>query len=206
MANSFLSQLNWRHATKSFDKNKKVDQETLDKIIEAIRMVPTSHGLQVFHFYVVEDQGLKDKLTEYSYNQAQVSESSHVIVMCYRTDALKRVSEYLQLIADEKLVPEEKFEVIEKSMTRSVTNKSKDQIVSWASRQVYIALGFAMAACAELGVDSCPMEGFQPDKVDELLNLPESHKSVLLLPIGYRAKEPSRKKIRFPKEDLFTFI
>ena len=206
MANTFLSQLNWRYAAKNFDMNKKVDTETLGKILEAIRMTPTSYGLQVFHFYVVEKQQLKDKLAEYSYNQTQVSESSHVLVMCYRTDVLKRIDEYADLVDEKKLVPEDKVDVIKQSLLGSFSHKSKEQVVSWSSRQVYIALGFAMAACAELGVDSCPMEGFQPDKVNELLNLPEDQKSVLLLPIGYRAKEPTRKKIRFPKEDLFTFI
>lgn len=206
MSKTFLSQLNWRHATKKFDHNKKVDDETLDKILEAIRMTPTSLGLQVFHFYVVENQKMKDKLTEYSYNQTQVSEASHVLVMCYRTDAADRLDEYVELVTEKDLVPVEKIEPMKKMMSGYIIGKSSEDAAQWASKQVYIALGFAMAACAELGVDSCPMEGFQPDKVDEVLGLPENHRSVLLLPIGYRAAEPKKKKIRFDKEDLFTLI
>lgn len=205
MNQTFLSQLNWRYATKKFDKSKQVDQETLDKIIEAIRMAPTSYGLQVFHSYVITDQKIKDKIKTQSYLQSQVSDASHLLVFCYRTDVIKRIDQYLKLVVKVRLIDKIKQKAIGTMMKRSFKNKSEADISHWSVKQAYIALGFAMAACAELGVDSCPMEGFSKKEVDKILSLPDHIKSVLLLPIGYRKEQP-KKKVRFSNKDLFTFI
>lgn len=206
MNNSFLSQLNWRFATKQFDFNRKVGAEKLDQILEAIRMAPTSMGLQTFHIFVISDQQIKDLIESKSYGQKQVSTSSHLIVFCYRTDMVQSLDDYAELLANENLMEQSKIETVVKSRKESFSNKTIDQIKSWSAKQLYIALGFAMAACAELKVDSCPMEGFNPTEVDKILDLPEGMHSVLMLPIGYRVEDPIRKKIRFNKKDLFTFV
>jgi nitroreductase len=206
MNQTFLSQLNWRFATKKFDKNKKLDKDTLDQIIEAIRMTPTSLGLQTFHTYVITDQKVKDEIKDNSYSQSQVADASHLLVMCYRTDGVKRVDQYSKLVTKGKLVEKVKIKPMEAMMKGFIKSKSEEDIANWSSRQVYIALGFAMAACAELGVDSCPMEGFDHAAIDKILDLPENMKSVLLLPVGYRKEDPNKKKIRFSNEDLFTYI
>ncbi|MDH5533773.1 MAG: NAD(P)H-dependent oxidoreductase [Candidatus Pacebacteria bacterium] len=206
MKQTFLSQLNWRHATKKFDKNKKVDQEILSQLLEAIRMTPTSLGLQPFHTYVITDQKIKNKIKDNSYLQSQVSENSHLLVICSRIDAANRVNEYVELCAKGKLVESIKLKPMETMMKGYMKGKSKEDIRSWADAQAYIALGFAMAACAELGVDSCPIGGFNPPAVDKILDLPENLRSTVLLPIGYRKEDPKKKKIRFSNEDLFTFI
>ena len=98
----------------------------------------------------------------------------------------------------------EKMSRYEDVIRSFLKGKSKDDIKRWADRQTYIALGFAMASCTELKIDSCPIEGFVPEKIDVILNFPEHLKSVVLLPMGYRTEEPSHPKVRFPKEDLFT--
>lgn len=205
MPRTFLSQLNWRFATKKFDPEKKVPQADLDRVLEAIRMTPSSYGLQIYHFFVITDQKLKDQIKEVSYHQDQVSDCSHLLVMCARTDLDKRVDEYVELVAEIQSTDPQANEKLREHLHKSMQSKAKD-LFRYVSNQVYIALGFAMAACSELGIDSCPMEGFEPAEVDRLLKLPPHMKSVLLLPIGYRAEPPKRAKVRFAKEDLITFI
>lgn len=206
MIKTFLTQLNWRFATKIFDTDRKVEKKELDQIIEAIRMTPTSMGLQTFHTYVISDQKTKDLIEEESYGQKQVSSASHLIVFCYRTDIDQALDDYAKLLKTEKLMEKTKISTVVSSRKEYFSSKTAEQISEWSARQMYIALGFAMAACAELEVDSCPMEGFNPKEVDKILDLPKGMHSVLLLPIGYRIEDPTRKKIRFNKEDLFTFI
>lgn len=205
MPRTFLSQLNWRFATKKFDPEKKVPQADLDRVLEAIRMTPSSYGLQIYHFFVITDQKLKDQIKEVSYHQDQVSDCSHLLVMCARTDLDKRVDEYVELVAEIQSTDPQANEKLREHLHKSMQSKAKD-LFRYVSNQVYIALGFAMAACSELGIDSCPMEGFEPAEVDRLLKLPPHMKSVLLLPIGYRAEPSKRAKVRFAKEDLITFI
>lgn len=203
MSNSFLSQLNWRFATKEFDPSRFVSESELQKILEAIRLTPTSQGLQLFHVVVVGDQELKKQLAMVARNQEQVSQASHVLVFCNRLDGEARVPNYLQSLR-EVGVAEERLSKIEASVRASLAKRQGQVYWEWVSRQTYIALGFALAACAELGIDSCPMEGFEPDEVDKVLNLPPHLKSVLLMPIGYRAKEPSRPKVRYSVAEQFT--
>jgi nitroreductase len=206
MNTTFLSQLNWRFATKQFDPKRKVEDDKLNQILEAIRMTPTSMGLQTFHIYVISDQQTKDLIETKSHGQKQVSTSSHLIVFCYRTDIDQSLDDYAQLLTNEKLMEQSKISEVVKSRKEGFSNKTIDQIKDWSAKQLYIVLGFAMAACAELKVDSCPMEGFNPTEVDKVLGLPEGMHSVLMLPIGYRVEDPTRKKIRFNKKDLFTFV
>jgi nitroreductase len=206
MKNTFLSQLNWRHATKKFDTTKKIDAKTLERIIESIRMTPTSLGLQPFHVYVITDQKIKDQIKDKSYFQSQVAEGSHLLVFCSRVDGVNRVDQYVDLCTKGKLVEKIKLKPMETMMKGYMKGRSEESIKSWADDQVYIALGFAMAACAELSVDSCPIGGFDPLAVNKILDLPNNVKSTVLLPIGYRAEDPKKKKIRFDNQDLFTYI
>lgn len=203
---SFLSQLKWRFATKKFNPQQKVNNQDLEKILEAIRMTPTSHGLQAFHVYVISDQTVKDALVAKSYNQKQVAENSHVLVFCYRTDIDKCVDEYVDLVGHVQNTDEETLAKMRQRLHSSMQSKKPDTVVTYVAKQVYIALGFALAACAELEIDSCPMEGFEPSEVDKILQLPENMSSVLLLPIGYRSQDSVRPKVRFPKEKQFTFV
>lgn len=200
---TFLSQLNWRFATKKFDPAKKITDENLHKILEAIRMAPTSLGLQPIHVIIVTNEELKEKLTEKSYNQPQIKDCSHLLVFCARTDSLKRIDDYVDVAS--KGIPEVKAQMkgLEDMMRKTVSAVPPERLELWAQKQTYLALGFAMAACAELQIDSCPMEGFLPKEYDKLLNLPEHIKSAVILPIGYRTEDPKYPKFRFPEEELF---
>lgn len=204
---SFLSHLSWRYATKSFDMSRKVSDLDLDKILEAIRMTPTSFGLQPYHFYIVSNQDIKDQIQAAAWNQAQVGSASHVIVMAARSDIMKTKEQLFDLMTGGNAENRAHLKGYEDIMDGFISAKSESDLLAWASRQVYIAQGFALAACAELEIDSCPMEGFDPVKVGEILGIPENQRVSVIIPIGYRPENTElRPKVRFSQEELFTEI
>ena len=197
---TFLNNLEWRYATKKFD-GRKVSDESVEKILEAIRMAPTSFGIQPFHVTIVTDEALKAELKPHAMNQEQITTCSHLLVFSVNTETNKRTDDYMVLAA-----AAQNKEVGEKeqgfaTMIKSFAEQGGEE---WTARQAYIALGFAMAAAAELNIDSCPMEGFDPSGFKGKLNLPANLNPKVLLPIGYRAADQApMKKVRFSKEDLF---
>ncbi|MCB9801294.1 MAG: nitroreductase family protein [Pseudomonadales bacterium] len=202
----FLDSLNWRFAAKHFSSDKKVSAEDLDTVLEAIRMAPTSFGMQPFHAYVVSNKDVLKELRAASFDQAQVEESSYYIVFAARTDGVDRVDEHIEALAagdPEKLASLEKMRSIRK---KSLSKKSPEELVTWARNQVYIALGFALAAAAELRIDSCPMEGFLPAEYAKILQMPDTLIPAVSLALGYRKEGPERPKFRFSNEDLFTHV
>ncbi len=204
MLNTFLKNLNWRFATKKFNPKKKVKAKDLAQILEAIRFTPSSHGIQPYHIIVVTDQDLKEKIKKYSFSQNQVSDCSHLLIFCARTDLKKRVNDYVAFASEGNKEKEMALQNFKLAKIKLVGKLKITEALSWSSKQTYLALSFAMAACAELKIDSCPMEGFLPKEVDKLLKLPKHLKSVAMLPIGYRAQEPEHTKFRYPKSDLFS--
>ncbi len=204
MLNTFLNNLEWRFATKKFKLKKKVSAKNLAQILEAIRFSPSSNGLQPYHIIVVTDQKLKDKIKKYSFLQNQVSDCSHLLIFCARTDLKKRINDYVEFASagdETKKLALQKFKL---AKIQSVGKLKTPEALAWSTKQTYLALGFALAAVAELKIDSCPIEGFLPKEVDKLLKLPKYLKSVAMLTIGYRAQEPKRPKFRYPKSDLFS--
>lgn len=194
---SFLSNLEWRYAAKKFDTTKKVSDADLEKITEAIRLTPTSFGMQPYHFYIVTNQEKKDAIQAAAWNQSQVGTSSHLIVMCARNDLLAVKDEYFDAMSGGNAEVRASLKGFEDMVTGFIPHSSPE----WAKKQVYIAQGFALAACAELQIDSCPMEGFDAAKVHEILGLPSNLDVAVMLPIGYRAvDEHPRPKFRFTKE------
>ncbi len=204
MSETFIKNLTWRFATKKFNAKKKVSAKNLEKILNAIRFTPSSHGIQPYHIIVVTDQSLKEKIKKYSFSQNQVSDCSHLLVFCAQTDLKKRVNDYVTFASEGDKEKEMALQNFKLAKIKLVGKLKTDEALAWSAKQTYLALGFAMAACAELKIDSCPMEGFLPKEVDKLLKLPKHLKSVAMLPIGYRAQEPERKKFRYPKSDLFS--
>lgn len=201
---TFLQNLNWRHATKLFDADQKVSDADLATLKQAIQMAPTSFGLQPFHVRVVTDQAVKDQIQPVAWNQPQVGTCSHLLVFCARTDAEERMEAYFQIASGGDPGVREKMRGYEDLMRGFFVGKDEAFVYDWARNQAYLAHGFALAACAELQIDSCPMEGFDPTAVDKILALPPHLKSVVMMPIGYRAQEPHHGKVRYPEEDLFS--
>lgn len=201
---SFLSNLSWRYATKKFDASHKVSPENMEKILEAIRMAPSSFGLQAYHFSFVSNPELLAKLQAAAYNQPQIGTCSHLIVMCARTDLTQAKDEFFGLMSGGNPEVRAKLAEYEQMVDGTI---ARPTALEWAKKQVYIALGFALSACAELQIDSCPMEGFDTKAMTEILALPTNLDIAVILPIGYRAlDENPRPKVRFSKEVLFTKI
>ena len=199
---SFLTQLNWRYATKKFDTEKKISDEQLQKIQDAIKMAPSSFGLQPVHVLVITNPELREQLKAASWGQGQVVDASHLFVFCARTDLLARTNTFFDAISGGSAEARAGLKGYEEMVTNTVSALSPERAQQWTARQAYIALGFAMAACAELEIDSCPMEGFDPAQYHSILNLPEDMQAVLVLPVGFRhADDIIRPKFRF--NDIF---
>ncbi len=200
---SFLSNLEWRYAAKKFDTTKKVSDEDFNKILQAIRLTPTSFGMQPYHFYIVTNQDKKDAIQAASWHQPQVGSCSHLIVMCARNDLMAVKDEYFDAMSGGNEEIRTSLSGFEQMVTGFLPNASPE----WAKKQVYIAQGFALAACAELQIDSCPMEGFDASAVVKILDVPSNLDVAVMIPVGYRAvDEHPRPKFRFPKEKIFTTV
>lgn len=188
---------------KKFDASKKVVREDLDKVLEAIRMAPTSYGMQPFYVTIIEDQGLKKELRQYSYDQSQVENASALLVFSIY-DVAKRGEEFLKLL-EVNGVTKEKIDYMRSAFSEynEMTDEGRR---GWADKQLGIALGFGLAALAELKIDSCPIEGFFPKDYSRVLGLPEYITPSVALAVGYRSDEEyQRPKLRFSGKDIFDF-
>ncbi len=197
---SFIENLNWRYATKKFDTSKKVSEEDKDKIFEAIRMAPTSFGFQPFQIQIIENKEIREELKKAAYNQAQITDASFLLVFSARSDIENRIDEYAELI---KINDPVKADSLKNGGLRETYDKqSADEKAAWAAKQAYIALGFGLAACIDLKIDSCPMEGFSKDEFKKILNLPENLFPQAVLAVGYRLEPETPQKYRFSKENI----
>ena len=202
---SFISQLNWRYATKLFDANKKVSAENFSKILEAIKLAPTSFGVQPFHVVNVIDSAKRAELKLLAWNQPQVTDASHFLVFCARNDIKQRIEGFFELATGGDENAKAALASYKGMMDSFEANLPEEHKIPWATRQAYIAFGFAMAACAELEIDSCPMEGFDPNGFKAALGLPQEIIPVACLAIGYRSENDTvRPKVRFDLSDLVS--
>lgn len=205
---SLIENLNWRHAVKAYNPEKKVSQEDLNKILEAARLAPTSSGLQPFRVIVVENQDLKNKMVKGALNPEVMRDSSHVLVFAawdsYSNEKIDKVYDYT---TDERDLPRGRFGSYTDKIKEMYGAQTPEEHFAHTARQTYIALGLAMAQAAELKIDSTPAEGFSNEVVDEILGLKElGLKSVSLLYLGYRDQDndwmASMKKVRIPMEEF----
>lgn len=186
-----LSLLSWRYATKSMDAAKTVPDDKLAHILEAIRLSASSSGLQPYQVLVVTDPAIKAQIKPVAWNQSQITDCSHLLVFAawdnYTAD---RINMMFDLVNEQRGFKNEGWEAYRQKLLAFYPNRSAEENFEHAARQAYIGLGSALIAPAEVQVDSTPMEGFEPAKVDEILNLSAlGLRSVLLLPLGYRAAE-----------------
>ena len=201
----FIDNLNWRYATKKFN-GKKLPKEVLEKIILAIRLAPSSFGLQPYHISIIEGDILKQAAGLHPWNQDQLATCSHLFILSADSDIDSKIKTYLKLATEAKLI--EIIEDAEFDYGKEAKKFIKKMGPEWAAKQVYIALGFAMAACAELNIDSCPMEAFDLKLLKKILNLPKNLEPKVLLAVGYRSRDDvhaKSPKIRFAENDLFDY-
>lgn len=207
-----IESLKWRYAVKSFDPNKRLSSSQVDRIKDGLQLTPTSMGLQLMQFIIIENQDLKNQIVPFAYNQKQVADCSHLLVLCRKThvqedDITTFVGRTGKVRELENQHPT--LQSYEK-MLRNSLNLSMEQQQVWMENQVYIALGNLLSVCAAEKIDSCPMEGFNRVQLDEFLGLPDKNlNAVVMCPIGYRSNEDKYSrvaKVRRLKEDLFTEI
>ena len=203
-----IDDLKWRYATKKFS-NKRVTDEDLEKIIEAINLSASSVGIQPYRLIIIENPRLKKDLAEGSFN-SQIAEASHLLVFAAFTSITKEhISNYMELISKVRDTPLEALADFENAISSGLLSKTDTDNFIWSAKQAYIGLGTALIAAAQLKIDSTPMEGFDAEKFDELLGLKEKNlKSVVTLALGYRDEEKdylaNQKKVRLPIEDFST--
>jgi len=208
---SYLDKLNHRYATKAMN-GMVVPQEKIDNILEAIRLAPTSSGLQPFEVFVVTNAETKSKIREIAWNQSPVTDCSHLMVFAawdhYTADRINRMFDLTNEIRGFK---NEGWENYRQQLLSSYPQRDAEISYQHASRQCYIALMSAMTQAAFEGLDSTPMEGFDPKALDEILGLKEKNlRSTVILPIGYRDTEKdwlaNLVKVRKPMSELVTII
>ncbi len=197
----------WRYATKKYDKTKKLSDEQKEIIMEALRLSPSSFGLQPWIFVHVTNPELREKLKTAAWGQAQITDASDLFVLCSKTTLdEKYVDKYIASVAQKQSVSVESLKNYKDSLMNLV-KKTEAEKVEWMTRQVYIALGVALAVAAENQIDATPMEGFDPKAFDQILGLGElGLVSRVLLAVGFRAEDDSfqkNKKVRFDKSDVF---
>lgn len=199
--------LNWRYATKSYDTTKKLSDEQRQAVLDALRLSPSSMGLQPWKFIHVTDPAIREKLRAAAYNQPQLTEASDIIVLASRIGMDETyVDACLKSVAETREMPVEALADYRKMLMGAVNGRSQEALTEWSARQVYIALGVALAIAAELRIDATPMEGFDSKQFDEILGLSEySVTSRTILALGFRSPEDKTqfmKKTRFAAENI----
>lgn len=205
---SILEALNWRYATKKFDKTKKLTDELVETLIESIRLTATSYGLQAMKVVLVEDNTLREKLLGYSFGQQQVVEASHFLVLCREAELnLSHIESYMQDISNTRGTDLASLDGFKNMITNTVLTKGNDFQEIWMEKQIYIALGNLLTVCANLGIDACPMEGFLRNEYDEVLGLnAKGLAAVLAIPIGYRSKDDKNATLAKVRRSTEKFV
>jgi nitroreductase/dihydropteridine reductase len=206
-----LDKLNWRYAAKAMN-GEKVSQDKIDNIIEAARLAPTSSGLQPFEITVITDQKLKEQIRPISWNQSVITDCSHLLVFAaWDTYTEDRINKMFDLTNEIRGFKNEGWENYRQMLLGMYPQQDAEINFNHAAKQAYIAFGMSVAAAAFEGVDATPVEGFDADKLDEILDLrAKGLRSAVMLPIGYRDADSdwlvSLKKVRKSTEDLVTII
>ncbi|MBI3520333.1 MAG: NAD(P)H-dependent oxidoreductase [Bacteroidetes bacterium] len=206
---NLVEDLNWRYATKKMNGTA-VPQEKVDYILEAARLAPSSSGLQPFEIIVISNKELLEKVKPVANGQGQITDCSHLLVFAaWDTYTEERITEVFNRTIAERQLPENTMDAYKAMLIGAYPKRPADVNFQHAAKQAYISLGIAMAAAAEQKVDATPMEGFNNEALDELLNLKaKGLRSAVILPLGYRDEANDwlvkLKKVRTPKEKFIT--
>jgi nitroreductase len=206
-----LDALNWRYATKRYDPSKKIPEETFELLLESIRLTPSSYGMQPLKILNVENKELREKIKPIAWNQQQVVDASHLLVFCYQPNpGEQEVKEHVNRMATVRQKPVESLEGFQNHVIQALEDMGEENRAIWTSKQTYIALGQLLLSCALEKIDATPMEGFDAQALNELLELPQKgYKASLLCPMGYRHSEDlysSLQKVRKSPLELFETV
>lgn len=206
-----LDKLNWRYAAKAMN-GEKVAEDKIERILEAARLAPTSSGLQPFEIFVIKNQEIKEKIRPVAWNQSVITDCSHLLVFAaWDTYTTERINYMFDLTNEIRGFKNEGWENYRQMLLKSYPQQDEEVNFNHAAKQAYIAFSQAILAAAYEGVDSTPLEGFEPAAVDKILGLRKKGlRSAVLLPIGYRKTDEdwlvNLVKVRKPMTDLVTVI
>ena len=207
-----IDRLNWRYATKKMNPDKAVPECKVERILEAVRLAPTSSGLQQFEVIVVTNKDIREKIKAIAWNQEQVTDASHLIVFAaWDNYTAERINHMFDLVNDERGFRNEGWEAYRQMLLGTYPQRDAQTNFEHAARQAYVGLGIALTAAAFEEVDATPMEGFDPAALDEILDLrARGLRSVAIMPVGYRADEGdwlvNLKKVRRPVEQFISRV
>lgn len=206
-----LEALNWRYATKKFDPERTLSDQELGSLLEAVRLSPSSYGLQPYRILVISDPELRRQLLPASWNQNQVIQASHLLVFAHRTDfGPELIDSYLEEVAQTREMHLENLKPYADFMKSKLLGMPAPEKAAWSARQAYIALGTLLSAAAEMRIDTCAIEGFEPERVSEILGLDSQRlRAGVMAAVGHRSEaDPTQfnKKVRRSHEALFVHL
>lgn len=210
MDENIIKALNWRYATKVFNTTKKLSSDQVNLLLDVTRLAPASTGLQPWTFIVVNNKEIREQLKAAAYGQPQITDASHLIVFTRTLDIQKRADLQIEETMKVRSVNKDDLAGYKGMLDGVVAMNKFDNYKSWSERQTYIAFGFMIESAALMGIDACPMEGFDNRKFDEILGLEKAGlTSVGVIALGYRSDEDKyahAKKVRLPKEEVVKII
>ncbi len=211
MSSKTIEKLQWRYATKRFDSSKALSEEKLNILKETFNLTATSYGLQPLKLVIINNTDLKEQLMPLTYNQPQVFDASHVLVLCIEKNINEDfIIDHFKRVEGTRNTPRNILEPFEKNLIASFTEKNTLEIRDWMINQLYLTLGALLTVCAVENIDACPIEGFEPKKYDKLLGLDEKGlESVIVLPVGYRDESDfflNLKKVRRGVDELIIEV
>lgn len=209
---NLVEKLKWRYATKKMDSSKSVPQETVEEILEAVRLTASSSGLQPYELIVITNPDLREKIKAVSNNQTQVTDCSHLVIFAvWDNYTAQRINDAFDMTETVRNFKNDAGVAYRQMLLTNYPARDAEVNFTHAAKQAYIGLGTALIAAAEAGVDSTPMEGFSAKALDEILNLKEKGlRSAVMLALGYRKENEdwlvNLKKVRRPKEKFISWI
>lgn len=207
MEKTFMEAMDFRHACKVFDDTKKISKEDLNFILETGRKSPSSFGMEPWKFVVIQNQELKEKIKPFCWDQPQITTCSDLVLIYASIDGVKPSSNIPEKRFSRREMPKEKKDFYLKLYADHLeeTLSSDKNIFSWTARQSYIALGNMMTGAASIGIDSCPIEGFEKEKVEKIIGIdPTKYQLAVVVPFGYRLNEQS-SQLRVDLDEIVDF-
>lgn len=199
-----IESLEWRYAVKKFDKNKIVSENQIEIVKKAFNLTATSYGLQPLKLIVLKNKEIQKELVSHSWNQSQVLDASHLLIICIPKEYHeKEVENYFNLVQEIRKTEDKIINPFKEFLTTTIQGKTQKELFAWNKNQAYLALGNLLTVCALEKIDACPMEGFIPEKYDEVLNLSAQNlTSILVLPIGFRADDDYMKDLKKVRKNI----
>ncbi|MGB5943016.1 MAG: NAD(P)H-dependent oxidoreductase [Leeuwenhoekiella sp.] len=209
--NNYIDALNWRYAVKKFDPSKRISKENLDALKTSVQLSASSYGLQPYKILIVQDDEVKAKMKDAGFDQTQFTDASEIFVFAHQTDfGAELVDSYIAIAEKTKDLESGSLEGYSNMMKNALLDLPQEGKAAWAAKQAYLALGNLLSAAAAYKIDACPMEGFNSESFNEILNLKDKNlHAAAVVAVGYRSEDDKHqhdKKVRRPQTELIKTI